>query len=109
MSNILKVSSSSMNVGGVLTEVMLKEWAQLSLNKADFEKFQYDLSSYEKLVEVGSADGSIKWSPAAYIDDDMIATLEFSHPIHIPEEVRYWYERMQKDPAIVTFRNIEIL
>jgi hypothetical protein len=81
MANTLKISSSNMNVGGVLTEVMLKEWAQLSLNKADFEKFQYDLSSYDKLVEVGVADGSIKQVPGAYINDIIVSTLEFNGEI----------------------------
>ena len=109
MANNLKVSSSTMNVGGVLTEVMLKEWAQLSLNKSDYERFQYDLSSYDKLHEVGVADGSIKWVPAEYIDNVLISTSEFPYPIHIPEEIRYWYDRMRQDPSIVTFRNIEIL
>jgi hypothetical protein len=108
MSNKIKFSSSTMNVGGVITPVSFTQWAELRLSSEDLAKFQYDTSSIEKIIEVGVADGIISMV-YTHEDDVETYTFEFPYNMPIPEEIKHWMKKMKSDPAIVTFRDVESL
>ena len=95
-----------MNVGGVIVPVSLVHWAELRLTPDELERFRYDISSIEKIIEVGVADGTI--SMIHTHEDDVEAYIfEFPYSMNVPEEVKFWMKKMRQDPAIVTFRDVE--
>jgi hypothetical protein len=108
MSNKIKFSSSTMNVSGVITPVSFTQWAELRLTPDELERFRYDISSIEKIVEVGVADGTILMVRVCE-DDIETYTFEFPYTITVPEEIKFWMKKMQADPEIITFRDVEFL
>lgn len=108
MANTLKVSTSTINVGGVLVEVFIEDWAQYRLVGKDLEEFIEDLNTLTEFIESKIADKTFSVNQI-YEDDHPVHIVESRDPIEVPPILIKWLKRMQQDSAIVTFRDLEYL
>jgi hypothetical protein len=102
----VKYSTSTLNVGGVLVEVFVQDWAQYRLIGKDLEEFTEDLNILEKFIEDKLTDKSFNIIQM-YENDRPVTIVESQNSIEVPPILSKWLKRMQEDSAIVTFRNIE--